>query len=492
MKDGTQFVSTREEAEPQTIKLGHRELFTGLDDGISTMKKGELALFTLLLKPGHGDLGVRWSIPPGSEVQFEVELVSWLTVVDVSKDGGIVKKILVGGDDVQTGDLDEVQVKYQVRLVDGSLLVESPEEGLWFHINEGHLLPAFTKAVKTMKRGEKAVVTVQPQLVIDIDLLSLKPVLDVTGDMKVLKKILRAGEGIRRPNNGETVYIRYTALLEDGTLFEKVGFDDKLFEFAVDEEEVIAGLDRAVATMLKGEISQIMVKREYGFMNDHVDRIGINVPAYSTLVYEVELVDFTKEKELWEMSNHEKIGAAENAKQMGNDLYKIGKFSRAAKKYDKAVSYINENGSFEDGDDKLVRTLRVSCWLNHAACSLKLKDFKETIQLCSKVLDIEFCNLKALYRRGQAYMAAGHLDLAKLDIQKALEVDPQNREVKSLELSLRKEQRESSKRDAKLYANMFERMRKDADKSLKRFANWHAIMFMIHYQYRTIDCSVKL
>ena len=84
------------------------ELVNGLDDGISTMTKGELALFTLPALV-YGNLGTQWSIPPGAELQFEVELVSWLTVVDVSRDGGIVKKIIVSGDDVQTGDLDEVQ-----------------------------------------------------------------------------------------------------------------------------------------------------------------------------------------------------------------------------------------------------------------------------------------------------------------------------------------------------------------------------------------------
>lgn len=41
---------------------------------------------------------------------------------------------------------------------------------------------------------------------VDLELVSLKPVIDVVGDMKVLKKILRAGEGVRTPNDGETVY----------------------------------------------------------------------------------------------------------------------------------------------------------------------------------------------------------------------------------------------------------------------------------------------
>ena len=63
-----------------------------------------------------------------------------------------------------------------------------------------------------------------------------------------------------------------------------------------------------------------------------------------------------------------------------------------------------------DGEGKLVKVLRVSCWLNHTVCRLKLKDFQEAIKLCSKVLDIEFCNVKALYRRAQAYTTTGDLE----------------------------------------------------------------------------------
>lgn len=35
--------------------------------------------------------------------------------------------------------------------------------------------------------------------------------------------------------------------------------------------------------------------------------------------------------------------------------------------------------------------------------------------------------MKALYRRAQAYMQLVDLDLAELDIKKALEIDPNNR-----------------------------------------------------------------
>ncbi|KAJ6822804.1 70 kDa peptidyl-prolyl isomerase-like [Iris pallida] len=489
LMDGSKFDSTRDRGEPRTFNLGRGEVVTGLDHGIATMRKEELALFTLPSALGYGDTGSE-GIPPGADLQFEVELLSWLTVVDICKDGGIVKKILVAGHDIQTGDLDEVKVKYQVRLVDGSVVAESSEEGSWFYVNEGHFCTALPRALKTMKRGEKAVLTVQPQyafgetgrapnygfpavppnsaLIIDIELLSLRSVLDVTGDLMVLKKILREGEGVRRPNDGETARIRYTAMIEDGILFERRGFNDELFEFVIDEEQVISGLDQAVATMLKGEFSRVTIKPDYGFGNDDTKRDMITVPAHSTLIYEVELVDFTKEKELWEMNSHEKVEAAEKTKQMGNNLYKFGKFLRAAKRCDKAVNYVNDDGPFENGEEKLFKSLRVSCWLNHAACCLKLKDFQETIKLCSKVLDIEICNVKALYRRAQAYMEAGDLCSAKLDVQKALEVDPQNRELKSLLLTLKQQQLENNRRDAKLYANMFERMRKDTDVALKK------------------------
>lgn len=52
-----------------------------------------------------------------------------------------------------------------------------------------------------------------------------------------------------------------------------------------------------------------------------------------------------------------------------------------------------------------------------------------------QVLGVEFHNVKALYRRAQAYMGIDDLVLAELDIKKALEADPQNRYLKELILN---------------------------------------------------------
>lgn len=45
------------------------------------------------------------------------------------------------------------------------------------------------------------------------------------------------------------------------------------------------------------------------------------------------------------------------------------------------------------------------------------------------MLELESTNVKALYRRGQAYMELADLDLAEFDVKKALEIDPNNRFV---------------------------------------------------------------
>lgn len=135
------------------MKIGvlPEKICKGLDQGITTMKRLETALFSLASNP---------------EKAFEVELISWNRVVDICKDGGIIKKIVYPGQrDQKPGDLDEVKgcfpvfsacgafatstvagfhdyllhfpVKYEARLVDGTVIARSPEEGIDFHVKEG-------------------------------------------------------------------------------------------------------------------------------------------------------------------------------------------------------------------------------------------------------------------------------------------------------------------------------------------------------------------
>lgn len=62
----------------------------------------------------------------------------------------------------------------------------------------------------------------------------------------------------------------------------------------LDVEQVIAGLDRAAATMKKGERAILTISPEYGFGNMEIKKDLATVPPFSVLVYEVEMLDFVK------------------------------------------------------------------------------------------------------------------------------------------------------------------------------------------------------
>lgn len=53
--------------------------------------------------------------------------------------------------------------------------------------------------------------------------------------------------------------------------------------------------------------------------------------------------------------------------------------------------------------------------------------FIEVWPIVNQVLELDSRNVKALYRRAQAYIQLVDLELAEIDIKMALEIDPDNR-----------------------------------------------------------------
>lgn len=92
-----------------------------------------------------------------------------------------------------------------------------------------------------------------------------------------------------KPNVGNMVQMHYTGRLLDGTVFDSSVERGQPFSFPLGVGRVIPGWDEGVQLMSKGEkgVLYIPYYLAYG------DRAaGDQIPAYSNLVFEVELIDF--------------------------------------------------------------------------------------------------------------------------------------------------------------------------------------------------------
>ena len=97
----------------------------------------------------------------------------------------------------------------------------------------------------------------------------------------------QAGNGAK-PEGGKKVKVHYTGTLLDGTKFDSSVDRGEPFEFPLGMGYVIPGWDEGVAMMSKGEkgILYVPAKLAYG------ERQAGPIPAFSNLIFEVELVDF--------------------------------------------------------------------------------------------------------------------------------------------------------------------------------------------------------
>nr|GEY91983.1 putative reverse transcriptase domain-containing protein [Tanacetum cinerariifolium] len=95
--------------------------------------------------------------------------------------------------------------------------------------------------------------------------------------------------------HGSDESVKLMGKLQDGTVFVNKGDNEVPFEFKIDEEQVIDGLDIGVKTMKKGEVAILTIHPEYvfGSTKSHQESAA-TVPANSIVYYDVELVSFEK------------------------------------------------------------------------------------------------------------------------------------------------------------------------------------------------------
>lgn len=97
----------------------------------------------------------------------------------------------------------------------------------------------------------------------------------------------QAGRG-PKPEVGKKVKVHYTGSLLDGTKFDSSLDRGEPFEFPLGMGNVIPGWDEGIALMSKGEKGILYIPARLGYG----ERQAGPIPAFSNLIFEVELVDF--------------------------------------------------------------------------------------------------------------------------------------------------------------------------------------------------------
>ncbi len=226
--DGKELFSTFERPEPVRFECGKRIDTPGFEYAVMTLKKGSKARFIVPSTLAFGRRGNGTLVGPFQSLIYDVDIIDVKTKAEYEKDQADIQK----SEQMRTDSL------------------KNAEPGL---------------LEKYLKDNN---ITTKPQP----DGLYYIPVI--------------AGKGAKA-ETGKIVKVYYTGKLLNGTVFDSSVEPKKPLEFMLGRGQVIKGWEEGIAMMSQGGKAKLIVPSSIGYSDQDM---GV-IPPYSTLVFEIELVD---------------------------------------------------------------------------------------------------------------------------------------------------------------------------------------------------------
>lgn len=228
MIDGKQIFSSYDRGEPMKFEYGKRFDTPGFEEGVGKMKKGGKATLVVPSKIAFGEAGRGAMVPPYSTVVYEVEVIDLQTKAAYEKEQAETKK------------------KEQAKLATSKT-------------QENDLMKKYLK--------EKNI-TVAP----------------TASGLYYVEKVKGTGA---KAGAGKKVKVHYTGTLLNGTKFDSSRDRNEPFEFTLGKGQVIKGWDEGISMMNVGGKAILVIPSSIGYG----ERDMGSIPPYSTLVFDVELLD---------------------------------------------------------------------------------------------------------------------------------------------------------------------------------------------------------
>jgi FKBP-type peptidyl-prolyl cis-trans isomerase len=318
--DGKLFDSSRQRGEPAEFGVGH--VIEGWNEGLALMGVGDKFKLTIPPDLGYGDEGAAPDIPPGATLIFEVELLA-ITARTLphlawpgdgaagveSAEGGLKYQVLEPGQGRAAASGRVMVVEFGFWTDEGKVLQSDALNGRPLLLDPANIPLPFIKNLLPQLNGGAHLLLRTPtadlaglgfddyehvvgqlRVVAVMDWVkpefSLPPDEELTTTASGLKyKILRQG-GQFRPTIRSTVSAHYAGWLTNGTQFD--ASYDRNAPLTGPLAGLVDGWQEGMQLVGRGGMILLVVPPSLGYG----DRVKAKIPAGSTLVFVVEMIEF--------------------------------------------------------------------------------------------------------------------------------------------------------------------------------------------------------
>lgn len=226
--DGKQLFSSYERGEPIAFEYGKRFDTPGVEEAIGMMKKSGKATVIVPSKLAFGETGRGAVVPPFSTMIYELEIINVQTKAEHDKTLAEEKK---KADEKLKQNKSDETANLNKYLKEKNITAKPTASGIYY-------------IEKVKGTGVKAIA-------------------------------------------GKTVTVNYTGTLLNGTKFDSSRDRNQPFEFTLGQGQVIKGWEEGVGMMNVGGKALLIIPSSMGWG----DRDMGKIPPYSTVIFDVELLD---------------------------------------------------------------------------------------------------------------------------------------------------------------------------------------------------------